>query len=289
MRRKLGLLLSTLTCLSICVFSYSSNADTSPNVEAESGYLLSSVQIGNDSKASGGQYVYDTPGTGRFIDNHIVGPTSNTEAIAALIAALLAAITSFTVAYLSIRTQRQIARFQGKVEKNNKRLMHELEQQRDFDSFRRDRISSHLDSITQSYQELSTVAHIVRLRWWHDLANSKDIEAWFIKYETRFYTHINLVIIHVSGLEAFGVISKEVKDPIMLQIDDCKSAWSLAIGTFAYKETDLYKKENPDEKAIDSSITFNGYLDLECKVHKLGDLVMPLANSLKRVKSQESA
>ena len=57
--------------------------------------------------------------------------TSNPEATAALITALIASIASLTVAYLTIRTQRQIARFQGEVGKTIQKLGREIGQHLD--------------------------------------------------------------------------------------------------------------------------------------------------------------
>jgi hypothetical protein len=69
MRTKLGLFFSALTILSIFAFSSTSNAAPFPTYEAESGTVYFPGQVGFDNQASGGQYVYAPPGTGRYKDS----------------------------------------------------------------------------------------------------------------------------------------------------------------------------------------------------------------------------
>jgi hypothetical protein len=138
---------------------------------------------------------------------------------------------------LKLQTQAT-ERIRGTVEKDLATFGDSLERDRQHASFRRERITQHLDQILGTFAELYALTELVALRQW--LESNADLEA-----ERRFKIVHSQLQTNAASLAAFGLLPSEKWATIAEASSSVAACWTALMGE-AVKRTPEFTGKHPD-------------------------------------------
>jgi len=162
------------------------------------------------------------------------------KAAATFFAAVVAAAASLAVAYYTRKSQDKIESQKKLIQENIELLKSQLDREKNFSAFKRDRIFRHIEEVYYSYSEISSIVRKIGLRLW--LSSNTDLET-----ETKFREAYSRLRLNINALYSFQVISAEDLIKFNSLDFDLSQNWDRTLGE-ATLRTPEFIQDFPDHK-----------------------------------------